>query len=455
MYMAKVNKIMVTIPTEKIHPHPQNPRKSIKNVDELADSLKKNGIMQNLTVVPKEDAKGEYLVLIGHRRLEACKKAGITEVPCRIIKGLTLEEQVGRMLEENMQRDDLEIWEQAQGFQMMLDLGSTEEELVEKTGFSKQTIRHRLNLAKLDGEELKSKDESIQLTLKELYELEKVKNIDDRNEILKKAQRAGDIRLLVASYLEEKELEKKAGAAYEVLKGRFPEMEVIPISDTYKRGMHTLLYSNLRDMTIDEVREKMESVEIPGKAYYRINCGWIYLYSYVEPKEEKKTEEQLKKEEERKKKKSIEDELDNMFKGIVSQAESKIRKIIQTEEYRRKNNEVLLEQLWKVALNLTIQLREDLMIDYAIGDEKETEENVMNAKKYIEGIGITGQLLILIADKLEDAHSYIVNYKFEYDEKNGKRIMEVCRFLEQFGLKLKEEEYQVLDGTHEMFGKVK
>ena len=335
--MAKVNKIMVTIPTEKIHPHPQNPRKSIKNVDELADSLKKNGIMQNLTVVPKEDAKGEYLVLIGHRRLEACKKAGITEVPCRIIKGLTLEEQVGRMLEENMQRDDLEIWEQAQGFQMMLDLGSTEEELVEKTGFSKQTIRHRLNLAKLDGEELKSKDESIQLTLKELYELEKVKNIDDRNEILKKAQRAGDIRLLVTSYLEEKELEKKAGVAYEVLKGRFPEMETIPISDTYKRGMHTLLYSNLRDMTIDEVKEKMESVEIPGKAYYRINCGWIYLYSYEEPKEEKKTEEQLKKEEERKKKKSIEDELDNMFKGIVSQAESKIRKIIQIEEYRRKN----------------------------------------------------------------------------------------------------------------------
>lgn len=452
--MAKVNKIMVTIPTEKIHPHPQNPRKSIKNVDELADSLKKNGIMQNLTVVPKEDAKGEYLVLIGHRRLEACKKAGITEVPCRIIKGLTLEEQVGRMLEENMQRDDLEIWEQAQGFQMMLDLGSTEDELVEKTGFSKQTIRHRLNLAKLDGEELKSKDESIQLTLKELYELEKVKNIDDRNEILKKAQRAGDIRLLVASYLEEKELEKKAGAAYEVLKGRFPEMEVIPISDTYKRGMHTLLYSNLRDMTIDEVREKMESVEIPGKAYYRINYGWIYLYSYVEPKEEK-TEEQLKKEEERKKKKSIEDELDNMFKGIVSQAESKIRRIIQTEEYRRKNNEVLLEQLWKVALNLMIELREDTMIDYAIGDEEETEENVMNAKKYIEGIGITGQLLILIADELEDAYSYIINYKSEYDEKNGKNMLEVCRFLEQFGLKLNEEEYQVLDGTHEMFGKVK
>ena len=95
------------------------------------------------------------------------------------------------------------------------------------------------------------------------------------------------------------------------------------------------------------------------------------------------------------------------------------------------------------------------MIDYAIGDEEETEENVMNAKTYIEGLGITGQLLILIADELEDAYSYIINYKSEYDEKNGKRIMEVCRFLEQFGLKLKEEEYQVLEGTHKMFGKVK
>ncbi|MFR6561712.1 MAG: hypothetical protein ACLUR5_06755 [Eubacterium ventriosum] len=294
------------------------------------------------------------------------------------------------------------------------------------------------------------------LRWKELYELEKVKNIDDRNEILKKAQRAGDIRLLVTSYLEEKELEKKAGVAYEVLKGRFPEMETIPISDTYKRGMHTLLYSNLRDMTIDEVKEKMESVEIPGKAYYRINCGWIYLYSYEEPKEEKKTEEQLKKEEERKKKKSIEDELDNMFKGIVSQAESKIRKIIQTEEYRRKNNEVLLEQLWKVALKFEIELREYTMIDYVLGYEEETtEENVMNAKTYIEGLGITGQLLILIADELKDAYFYIINYKSEYDEKNGKMIMEVCKFLEQFGLKLNEEEYQVLDGTHELFGKVK
>ena len=62
------------------------------------------------------------------------------------------------MLEENMQRSDLTIYEQAQGFQLMLDLGDTEEQIAEKTGFSKTTIRRRLNIAKLNQDELKKKE---------------------------------------------------------------------------------------------------------------------------------------------------------------------------------------------------------------------------------------------------------------------------------------------------------
>ena len=60
------------------------------------------------------------------------------------------------MLEENIQREDLTVWEQAQGFQMMLDLGETEDTIADKTGFSKTTIKHRLNIAKLD-QEIKSR----------------------------------------------------------------------------------------------------------------------------------------------------------------------------------------------------------------------------------------------------------------------------------------------------------
>lgn len=78
---------------------------------------------------------------------------------------------------------------------MMLDLGDTEEQIAEKTGFSKSTVRHRLNIAKLDQEKLKEKqqDDAFQLTLKDLYELEKIKDVEMRNEILNKASSSRDI----------------------------------------------------------------------------------------------------------------------------------------------------------------------------------------------------------------------------------------------------------------------
>ena len=57
-----------------IKPHPDNPRKDVGDVTELAKSIKVNGIMQNLTVVPAAEG---YKALIGHRRLAAAKKAGL------------------------------------------------------------------------------------------------------------------------------------------------------------------------------------------------------------------------------------------------------------------------------------------------------------------------------------------------------------------------------------------
>lgn len=52
---------IVTIGLEHIHPHPDNPRKDLGDLTELAESIKKNGIMQNLTVIPKEGEPGEYI----------------------------------------------------------------------------------------------------------------------------------------------------------------------------------------------------------------------------------------------------------------------------------------------------------------------------------------------------------------------------------------------------------
>lgn len=188
-------KEIVNIGLEHIHPHPDNPRKDLGDLTELAESIKKNGILQNLTVIPKEGEPGEYIAIIGHRRSAAAKLAGITEAPCRIVGGMTHKEQVSTMLEENMQRGDLTIWEQAQGFQMMLDLGETEDTIAEKTGFSKKTIRHRLNIAKLDSKTLmeKERQDGYQLTLTDMYELEKIKDIKTRNKILKESTDSRDL----------------------------------------------------------------------------------------------------------------------------------------------------------------------------------------------------------------------------------------------------------------------
>src|SRR5699024_3228560 len=130
---------------------------------ELADSIKANGILQNLTVVPRivtgnllgNTWQDGYTVVIGHRRLAAAKLAGLKELPC-IVSDMGLRDQVRTMLMENIQRADLTSYEQAQGFQMMMDMGDTVEEIARKSGFSQSTVRRRVKLLALDQEKLKA-----------------------------------------------------------------------------------------------------------------------------------------------------------------------------------------------------------------------------------------------------------------------------------------------------------
>ncbi len=181
--MAEIKYIAVT----KLWPHPDNPRKDVGDVTELANSIKANGILQNLTVVPKlgertEKFDGCYTVIIGHRRLAAAKLASLTEIPC-VITEMTPQEQVGTMLLENMQRSDLTVYEQAQGFQMMLNMGETVETVAEKTGFSQSTVRRRVKLLDLDPEKFR-KSEAKGATFQDYMALEQVSDLTLRNQVL-------------------------------------------------------------------------------------------------------------------------------------------------------------------------------------------------------------------------------------------------------------------------------
>lgn len=174
---------LTTIAIEKLHPHPDNPRKVLGDIDELAESIKANGIHQNLTVVPMNDDWTEFTVIIGHRRLAAAKQAGLTELPCAVVE-MTEKEQLSTMLTENMQRSDLTVYEEAKGCQLLLDLGDTVAEVAEKTGFSESKIRRRVKLCELDEDAFKE-SQIRQPTLQDYDRLNQIKDIDVRNELLK------------------------------------------------------------------------------------------------------------------------------------------------------------------------------------------------------------------------------------------------------------------------------
>lgn len=172
----------------QIKEHPDNPRKDLGDLQELADSIKAMGVLQNLTVVAKPipnttPKKYFYTVIIGHRRLAAARMAGLDKVPCVVVE-MDEKEQIRTMLMENIQRADLTPYEQAQGFQMMIDLGTTVKQLSKDTGFSQATIKNRLEWAKLDKKEFE-KASARQISMADLNKLSNIKDVALRNKALK------------------------------------------------------------------------------------------------------------------------------------------------------------------------------------------------------------------------------------------------------------------------------
>lgn len=140
---------IMMIPIEALTHHPDNPRKDLGDLKELIASIKVSGVMQNLTVVPNPNDEETWLVVIGNRRMEASKAAGLKELSC-IISDMDHKTQVATMMAENMQRADLTLAEQAGGVQMMMDLGMDVAEISKRTGMRKDAIERRVIMAKYD-----------------------------------------------------------------------------------------------------------------------------------------------------------------------------------------------------------------------------------------------------------------------------------------------------------------
>ena len=134
-----------------IKPNKDQPRKTFdeEKIDELADSIKEHGLIQ--PVILRKSGKG-YEIVAGERRWRACRKAGLKEIPC-IIKELSDEQNMLIAIIENMQREDLNPIEEAEGIsQMVTVFGMTQEQVSKSVGKSRPYITNVLRLLKLPEE---------------------------------------------------------------------------------------------------------------------------------------------------------------------------------------------------------------------------------------------------------------------------------------------------------------
>lgn len=173
------------INTSLIDPHPDNPRKNIGDVTDLADSIRANGLLSPLSVVPHGQ---RYRVIAGHRRLAACKQAGTEAVPCFVLQ-LDPLQQLEAMVTENCQREQLTVLEEADAIQSMLDLGATTANVAHQLGRSSDYVRDRAKAASIDNEVRATRDDFSQLTIGQLVAIARY---DGRPDLQKKlAQAAG------------------------------------------------------------------------------------------------------------------------------------------------------------------------------------------------------------------------------------------------------------------------
>ncbi|MBQ9007529.1 MAG: ParB/RepB/Spo0J family partition protein [Atopobiaceae bacterium] len=140
-----------TLPIGKIRPNKEQPRRNFEEtaLDELADSIKQNGVLQPILVRKKGST---YQIVAGERRFQAAKRAGLKEVPV-IIREVSDEDVFKLALIENLQRSDLNPIEEAQGFKRLIDeQGLTQEELGKVLSKSRSAIANTIRLLDLPKE---------------------------------------------------------------------------------------------------------------------------------------------------------------------------------------------------------------------------------------------------------------------------------------------------------------
>lgn len=461
---------LVLLPVDKLLPHPDNPRKDLGNLQELADSIKANGVLQNLTVVsleseaaewsalskqyqehPTEEVRnimnrittnqptngeGLFRVVIGHRRLAAAKLAGLAEVPC-VISSMDYREQVRTMLMENIQRADLTVYEQAQGFQMMLDLGDSVEAVAEKSGFSQSTVRRRVKLLELDPKKFK-KSESRGATLFDYMELDKVESPETKNKLLDVIG-TPDFKNKLQRAIEN---EKHA----KILTGHVAAISEFATSVTEKdqtKMRYVRSYGYWNDIAVERP-DDADTVSY----FFTADDYNVTLYRAVEPEDANaaaaRAAEEARKRDEREK-------LKEGLKGATARAYNlrlDFVKGISATKAKRFLLDITAFIIWCGVDGFNEIAEEDFpLFGLNLGEDEEfTMDHAMAAAQSPEKAILR---LAYVYSGDSEYTGYFDNYLLKYSE--NEQLDAIYTLLEKLGYEMSDEEKALQDGTHELF----
>ncbi len=197
---------ILTIPVNDIRPNPHQPRKTFNwnDLEELAQSIYQNGLLQPVTV--REICAGRYELVAGERRLRASKMAGLAEIPA-IVVNVSEEKSAVYAVIENLQRKDLNFFEEAQAIeQLNTKFGMNRERIAKKLGKSVSAVSNKLRLLNLP-EDIRSRITANGLTERHARAMLRLPDYNLMSEVvdavIENRMNVGETELLITKLLEE------------------------------------------------------------------------------------------------------------------------------------------------------------------------------------------------------------------------------------------------------------
>lgn len=427
---------MEMISINKLYPHPQNPRREVGDISELTESIKQNGIFQNLTVIKGgagvPEGQSGYTVIIGHRRLAAAKAAGLTELPCSIAE-MDERTQVGTMLLENMQRQDLTVWEQAQGFQLMLDLGETEQSIAEKTGFSKATVRHRVKLLELDPDEFRRSQER-QVTLSDYIELEKIEDKEQRSKVLKSAG-TSNFKWELESCLRHQRQEKITREWLDFINDQFVQFD-------YDRNREIVKTVYMTRKMTDEDRKELRELAEDVENDYCYTKGNTYLYimgkERSEPLPDYEEENRLR------------SERVARIRKVEAQAADLRRQFVKNYTPDKKNIPVLIKALFTLEADV-YDLNEETFAEMLGIAVSEDGVYITDLPEFDELLRKCPDKVLLAVCSVSTEDCMLAAHDWYGHPEENQRLNDWYAVLGKLGYSMSDDEKALLDGSHECF----